>query len=103
MSVTVTVTRGNPMPALVAWVLTLVGLGMMVFGWPVVLPMGGATGVAGIVLIAVAVLLAVPAWAIFVLMMVRSARARRRIVREVPGELAEPPSNHDPAVVAVLH
>ena len=103
MPVTVTVSRGGQMPVLVAWLLTLAGLGMMVFGWPVVLPMGGATGVAEILMLVIAILLAVPAWLIFLLVLIRSARARRRIVSDVPGELPEPPSDHDPAIVAVLH
>ncbi|SRR6266511_1621454 len=38
--VTVTVTRGTPLAAPFAILLTVVGLCMMVFGWSVVLPMG---------------------------------------------------------------
>jgi hypothetical protein len=103
MPVTVTVTRGQQMPVVVAALLTLVGLGMMIFGWRVVLPMDATSGFAEIILLVVAVLLAVPAWVIFLLVMIRSASARRRVVADVPGELPEPPSDHDPAVVAVLH
>ncbi|MBA2325645.1 MAG: DUF2207 domain-containing protein [Actinobacteria bacterium] len=104
--INITVSRGTPLAWPVALLFTIVGLGMMVFGWPVVIPMGdGGVGdtIADIIMLGVALAITVPAWVIFLLVVIRGFQKRRRVVVDVPGELAEPPSDHDPAVVAVLH
>ena len=105
MPVSVTVSRGNPLPLPIAALFTLVGLGMIVFGWRVNVDPGGGGFLdtpSEIILFTVALCLVIPAWLIGVLVWLRLARTRRLARQEHPGELAEPPSTLDPALLSVL-
>ena len=106
MPVTVTVSRGNPLPWPVALLFTVVGLGLMIAGFtvvpPVEMPSGTGEDVGSVILWIVALLLVVPTWIIFIIVMVRRVREHRAPTRVVPDELPEPPSDEDVAVVATV-
>ncbi|MGQ0805367.1 MAG: hypothetical protein ACT4PI_16080, partial [Actinomycetota bacterium] len=50
----------------------------------------------------IAVIVSLPGWLLAFAIIRSTRRARRQPLGEVPDELAEPPSDHDPALVAVL-
>lgn len=106
----VTVSRGNPLPWPIAILFTLVGAGLIVAGFTVIgkveLPAGesdfGVGFGSSVILNVIAALLVVPAWFFYLRYLLRRSRERRAAAVDVPRELAEPPSNDDPAVVAVV-
>jgi Predicted membrane protein (DUF2207) len=102
--VTVTVSRGNPLPWPVALVFTVVGAGLIVFGF--LGPYGPLPGLdepfAQGVLTFIALLLIVPTWVIFLVWLARRVGDRHDITGPVPDEVPEPPSAHDPSIVGVL-
>jgi hypothetical protein len=104
--VTVTVSRGTPLPWPVALVFTVVGLGLMVVGFtvvpPVDMPSGTGEDIGSVIMWIIALLLVVPTWIIFLVVMVRRMAARKAPMREVPNELPEPPGDDDVAVVATV-
>ena len=101
--VTVTVSRSNPLPVALALLFTIVGAGLIVVGFTVVPPLPEFES-SNVLLKVIAGILVIPAWAIYGLGLIR------RLFRpdpdegfpEVPDELPEPPSNHDPAIVSTL-
>ncbi len=98
--VTVTVSSQR-LPAPVAWLFTLVGAAMIVAGFTVVPPIPDF-GSSNILLTVIAALLVIPAWIVFIVVMFRRLQNRDDVTADVPDELPEPPSNHDPAVVATI-
>jgi ABC-type multidrug transport system fused ATPase/permease subunit len=106
MPVTVTVSRGNPLPAPIALLFSLVGAGLIVFGFvgpvgEINMPDDGSG--ADTILTVVAIALAGPALILYVLSLLRHLyRARPDVTAGIPDELPEPPANHDPAIVGVL-
>ncbi len=98
--VTVTVSS-NPLPAPVAWLFTFVGAAMIVAGFTVIPPIPDV-GSSNTLLTVIAALLVIPAWILFIVVMLRRQRFRDDVTVDVPDELPEPPSTHDPAVVATI-
>ncbi|MEX0663271.1 MAG: hypothetical protein WD598_00715 [Acidimicrobiia bacterium] len=101
MPVTVTVSRSNPLPAPIALLLTLAGAGLIVAGFTVVpaIPDFNSTN---IIIEVIAWILVVPAWVIFILVMLRRITKREDVTADIPDEIPEPPSKHDAGVVAVV-
>lgn len=104
MPITVTVSRGTPLPPFVALLFTVVGAGLVVAGFTIVgkIELPGGTSGSDAILDVIAVLLVVPAWLFYARSLLRHARDRRAAADDVPHELAEPPGADDPAVVAVV-
>lgn len=100
MPVTVTVSS-NPLPAPIAWLFSFVGAAMIVAGFTVIPPIPDF-GSSNILLTVVAALLVIPAWLLFIVVMLRRLRNRDDVTADVPDELPEPPSSHDPGVVATI-
>jgi len=98
--VTVTVSSSR-LPAPIALLFTVVGAAFIVIGFTVVPPIPDF-GSSNIILSVVAGLLVIPAWALFAVVMLRRLRTREDVTEDVPDELPEPPSTHDPAVVATV-
>lgn len=101
MPVTVTVSRGNPLPWPIALLLTVVGAVLIVLGFTVVPEVEGMDNT---MLDVIAVLLAGPALLVFLVVMVRKGwrDLRENPAEGVPAELPEPPGTDDPDVVGVL-
>jgi hypothetical protein len=104
MPITVTVSRGTPLPPFIALLFTVVGAGMVIAGFTVVgkIEVPGGTSGSDVILDVIAVLLVVPAWLFYARSLLRHAGDRRAAADDVPHELAEPPAADDPAVVAVV-
>lgn len=100
MRVTVTTSMGA-LPAPIALLFTVVGAAFIVLGFTVVPPIPDF-GSSNIILSVVAGLLVIPAWALFAVVMLRRLRTRGDVTTDVPDELPEPPSTHDPAVIATV-
>ena len=98
---TVTVSRSNPLPAAIAVLFTLVGAALIVAGFTFVPPLPDFDS-SNVVLEIVAAFLVIPAWIIFVLVMVRRIVRHDDVTADIPTEIPEPPSTHDPGVVAVV-
>jgi hypothetical protein len=99
--VTVTVSRGNPLPAPIAWLFTLIGAGLIVAGFTVV-PKLPDFDTSNTLLEVIAAILVIPAWAFFIVAMIRRLARRDDVTGDIPDEIEEPPSTHDPGVVAVV-
>jgi len=101
---TVRVSRGRPMPPIFASLLVLVGAAMVVYGIAVVGRIEVPGTSVGAIPMWLAVIILVPIWFFYLRSLVRAARTRRRAIADagVPDTLTEPPSQEDPAVVAVL-
>lgn len=106
MPVTVTVSRGTPLPWPIALMLSVVGAGLMVIGFTVVPPLPDMDNDGSrVILGAVALLIIVPTLLITLLVLVKRTRRRRAeadAVSAVPAELPEPPSRLDAALVATV-
>lgn len=104
MPVNVTMSRGTPLAWPVALAFTIVGLGLILFGF--LGPYGPIEsldeGGANYILLFIAALLIIPTWVIFLLWLVRRPFKQRAARPDVPHEIPEPPSDHDPAIVGVL-
>jgi hypothetical protein len=99
---TVTVSRGNPLPWPIAMLLTVVGAALIVIGFTVVDPLPGFGG-SDVILDVVAAFLVIPVWTIMILAVIRKAISTKPdVTAGIPNELPEPPGNEDPAVVAVV-
>jgi hypothetical protein len=99
----ITVMRGNPLSVPWALLLAAVGGACIVLGF--VLPVGAefpGGRVLDVILWTVAAIVALPGWLLAFVILRNTRRERRRPIAEVPDELAEPPSDHDPARIAVL-
>ena len=100
---TVTVMRGNPLSVPWALLLAVIGAAFIVLG--LVFPVGSefpGGRVVDIFLWTVAVIVSIPGWLLAFAIIRSTRKARRQPIGEVPDELPEPPSDHDPAQVAVL-
>jgi hypothetical protein len=100
---TVTVMRGNPLSLPWALLLAVIGGSFIVLGF--VFPVGSEFPrgrVLDVFLWTIAVIVSIPGWLLAIAVIRSTRRARRQPISEVPAELAEPPSDHDPALVAVL-
>jgi hypothetical protein len=102
--VTVTVSRGNPLPWPIALTFTVVGLGLILFGF--LGPYGPMPGFdedgSQWILLFIAAVLIVPTWFFFLVWLARRAVTTRDVTDGIPREVLEPPSAHDPALVGVL-
>src|SRR5438105_3303787 len=97
---TVTVSS-NPLPAPVAWLFTFVGAALILLGFTVIPPIPDFDS-SNILLTVIAALLVIPAWIAFIVVMLRRLGNRDDVTADVPDELPEPPSTHDPGVVATV-
>lgn len=104
MPVSVTVSRGNPLPAPIALLFTVVGGTLIVLGFTVIPPIEGfgATGGAGVVLIVIAAIFVVPTWIIFIAYSLKKLATREDVTVDVPREMPEPPSKLEPSSVSVI-
>lgn len=106
MPVTVTMSRGNPLPWPIAVLLTIVGVVLIVLGFTVIPPLEGMGGDFGhTILVFIAGIIIVPTLLITLLVLVRGSRRRRSeaaAVDAVPRELPEPPAHDDAALVATV-
>jgi hypothetical protein len=106
MPVTVTMSRGNPLPWPIALLLTIVGAVLIVLGFTVIPPlddMGGDFG--NTILLFIAGLIIVPTLLVTLLVLLRGTKRHRSndaAVSAVPEELPEPPSRDDAALVATV-
>lgn len=101
MRVTVTASRGNPLPAPIAFLLTVVGAGLIVAGFTVVPPLPDFDS-SNVILEVVAGILVIPTWIIFILVMLRRLFRRDDVTGDIPDEIDEAPSTHDASLVAVV-
>lgn len=101
--VTVTVSRSNPLPVPIALLFTAIGIALIVVGFAFIDPVPGLEG-SDILLKVIAGFLIVPTWTIYLLVVVRNLFKGRPddVGPAVPDEIPEPPSEHDPAIVATL-
>jgi hypothetical protein len=102
--ITVTVSRGNPLPWPAAAFLTALGAALVIAGFLVFpkLEVPGGAGSTGALLDVIAAVLIIPTWIIYGVSLVRRGRARLAAADDVARELPEPPGHDDPAVVAVV-
>ncbi len=103
MPVTVTVSRSNPLPVPIALLFTIVGAALIVIGFAWVPPLPGFEG-SDVILKVIAGFLIIPTWAIYLLVVVRNLfrGGPDEVGPPVPDEIPDPPSDHDPAIVATL-
>ena len=103
--------RHNPVAGLVAFVATAVGLCLMVFGFVAPGSLGGCPWASSgdiadlfttLLLVALGLVLIVPTWFVFIRVMISHHRERAQVLSEAQHDVTQPPTNHDPAVVAVL-
>ena len=101
---TVRVAGGKPMPPVFASLFVLVGAGLVIYGFAVVGRVEVPGTSVGAIPMWLAVIILVPIWFLYLQSLVRATRSRRRAIADagVPDTLTEPPSQEDPAVVAVL-
>jgi hypothetical protein len=101
--VTVTVSRSNPLPVPIALLFTVVGATLIVagFAWVPRLPDFEASN---IIMKVIAGFLIIPTWVIYLLVVVRNLFRPKPEddLPRVPDEIADPPSEHDVAIVATL-
>ena len=106
MPVTVTVSRGNPMPWPIALVLTVVGLGLMVAGFTVIPGIeepGGDGGFSSTLMVIIAAIFVIPTWVIAILVVLKKlVRGKPDYAASVPEELPEPPRKDGADVVGVV-
>lgn len=95
--------RGNPLSVPWASLLAVIGGACIVLGF--ILPVGSefpGGRVLDVILWSIAVIVSVPGWLLAFAIIRSTRKARRQPIGDVPDELPEPPSDHDPAQVAVL-
>jgi hypothetical protein len=98
--VTVT-TSSNPLPWPIALLFTIVGAALIAAGFTVVPKLPEFDG-SNTILEVVAAFLVVPAWIIFLVIIVRRLVRHDDVTGDIPDELEEAPSTHDASVVAVV-
>jgi hypothetical protein len=104
MPVSVTVSRGNPLPAPIALLLAVVGAALIVLGFTVIPPIPdfGATDGSGVILIVIAALFVIPTWFFFAIYMIKRIATHEDVTIDVPREIPEPPSKLEPSAVSVV-